>query len=108
MISSQYLVGLNNFNLHSTIARLGLGSIVIFLTHSLLWSTMLPAMGIDWVARDKEFIDKIQTLLAERHHFRLPVAERVKRFVGIAAGASASKALTASATRKRAFVALAN
>ena len=38
------------------------------------------------------------TLLAERHHFRLPVAERVKRFVGFAAGASVSKALTASAT----------
>ena len=46
----------------------------------------------------------IPTLLAERHHFRLPVAERVKRFVGFAAGASASKALTASATRKQAFV----
>ena len=34
-------------------------------------------------------------LLAERHHFRLPVVERVKRFVGFVAGASASKALTA-------------
>ncbi len=27
------------------------------------------------------------TLLAERHHFQLPVAESVKRFVGFAAGA---------------------
>ena len=46
----------------------------------------------------------ISTLLAERHHFRRPVAERIKRFVGFAAGASASKALTASATRKKALV----
>ena len=29
------------------------------------------------------------TLLGERHHFQLPVAERVKRFVGFAAGESA-------------------
>ena len=45
-----------------------------------------------------------RTLLAERHHFRLPVAERIKRFIGFATGASASKALTASATIKQAFV----
>ena len=46
----------------------------------------------------------VVTPLGERHHFRLPVAERVKRFVGFTVGASASKALTASATRKQAFV----
>ena len=49
-------------------------------------------------------IDRFSTLLAERHHFRLPVAERVKRFIGVATGASASKALTASATIKQACV----
>ena len=69
-----------------------------------------------WFAEVTEF----GTLLAERHHFRRPVAERVKRFAGFAAGASASKAvkrfagfaagasaskaLTASATRKQALV----
>ena len=43
------------------------------------------------------------TLLAERHHSRLPVAECVKRFVSFAAGASPSKALTASAKSKHAL-----
>lgn len=68
--------------------------------------------GAAWLARSIDIepkkqpqLDfKISTLLAERHHFRLPVAERIKRFVWFAAGASASKALTASATRKQAFV----
>ena len=49
-------------------------------------------------------IGRIRTLLGERHHFRQPVAECVKRFVGFAVGGSDSKALTASATRKQAFV----
>ena len=57
------------YNLHSlfarfvSIVRLGFGSIAKVLNHSLLWSTMLPAMGIDWVARDNEFVDKIQPIL---------------------------------------------
>ena len=63
MINSQYLNRFVDFNLRPLISRLLTSSIAIFLTHSALWSTMLPALGIDWVLRDKEFVDKIQPIL---------------------------------------------
>ena len=44
-------------------ARLRLVSIVLFLIHSCSWSTMPNAMAIDWAARDKEFLEKIQPIL---------------------------------------------
>jgi len=38
-------------------------TLALFLTHSLLWSTLPSALGIDWAARDKEFLEKIQPIL---------------------------------------------
>ena len=46
-----------------TRSKLAFLSFALFLTHSLLWSTLQPVLAIDWTARDKEFLEKIQPIL---------------------------------------------
>ena len=52
-----------DFNAYRKRTQRVVATVAILLTYSLSGSTMQSALGIDWVARDKEFFEKIQPIL---------------------------------------------
>lgn len=51
------------FNPYLNVCSVRFWAMVITLIHSLVWSTMPRAQAIDWAARDKEFLERIQPIL---------------------------------------------